>query len=464
MSTSCPTAPHLPAFWKFVGYDEPGMESGNRLATCDSNAKFKREECKHFSAVPPATLAQNVEASLAAGSPLIQVVREAEAGQQKGIARGYDTNMRSVWQRSSAHEIPLSRTAAREPVSSLSSSQRWEGWMVLRRHRLSQERAWGARSANAVARCTSGCSGSCHRERVALLTAHWYETLVEMEVHEGEHTICWQERRLIVQSIEGCLAVQVSVHERLEKAEKALGELMVRKQGTPRLTSRGQVDEQVQSMLSSLRVEGVLQISIQEEVQEQPVHTYRGKLSAPRQLWSFQIYVERGQQAIERAMKVLGWRVSATTQHAATLGLAQAVEASRDEDLVERTFGRLKGHLLSLGPLSVQRDDHSVGLIRLVIIALRVVTVLEGVALAEQHQEITGRCAGNPKRRTTQPTTERLLEAFHEIRLPIVSGPGFVQRHRPPLSALQQQIVALCGFSPAVSTRLTDDSSCRPLM
>jgi len=217
-----------------------------------------------------------------------------------------------------------------------------------------------------------------------------------MEVHEEEHTICWQERRLIVQSIEGCLAVQVSVHERLEKAEKALGELMVRKQGTPRLTSRGQVDEQVQSMLSSLRVEGVLQISIQEEVQEQPVHAYRGKLSAPRQLWSFQIYVERGQQAIERAMKVLGWRVSATTQHAATLRLAQAVEAYRDEYLVERTFGRLKGHLLSLGQLSVQRDDHSVGLIRLVIIALRVVTVLEGVALAEQHQEITGRCAAIP--------------------------------------------------------------------
>jgi hypothetical protein len=53
-----------------------------------------------------------------------------------------------------------------------------------------------------------------------------------------------------------------------------------------------------------------------------------------------------------------------------------------------------------------------------------------------------------------------LLEAFNEITLTIVSGPGLVQRHLPPLSALQQQIVALCGFSPTVSTRLTDDSSC----
>jgi transposase len=41
--------------------------------------------------VPPALLAQNVEAYLAAGSPLIQVVREAEARQQKCIAQGYET-------------------------------------------------------------------------------------------------------------------------------------------------------------------------------------------------------------------------------------------------------------------------------------------------------------------------------------------------------------------------------------
>ncbi len=326
--------------------------------------------------VPPATLAQNVEAYLAAGSPLIEVVRQDEAGQPKCLAQGY-------------------------------------------------------------------------------------ETLVEMEVENADQRICWQERRLIIQSIDASLAAQTSLQERLEKAEKTIGELIVRKQGKPRLTSRTQVEEQVQSILSSLRVEGLLQVHIQEQVAEQPVRVYRGKLSSPRQNWSFQIQAERNQEAIERAMKVLGWRVYATNQPTAALGLIQAVEAYRDEYLVERNFGRLKGHPLSLGPLYVQRDDHRVGLIRLLTIALRVVTILEGVvrsALAEQHQEIAGLFAGNSKRRTAQPTTERLLEAFNEITLTIVSGPGFVQRHLPPLSALQQQILALCGFSPAVYTQLTDDS------
>jgi transposase len=326
--------------------------------------------------VSPTTLAQHVETYLAAGSPLIQVLREGEAGQPKCIAQGY-------------------------------------------------------------------------------------ETLVEMSVNEGDQTICWQERRLIIQSIDASLAAQISLHERLEKAEKAIGELMVRKQGKARLTKRSQVQEQVQSILSSLRVEGLLQVSIQEEVEEQPVRAYRGKLSPPRQIWSFQVHAERNQQAIERALKLLGWRVYATNQQTTALGLVETVEAYRDEYLVERNFRRLKGHPLSLGPLYVQRDDHRVGLIRLLTIALRVVTVLEGVArhaLTEQQQEIAGLFAGNPKRRTAQPTTERLLEAFNEITLTIVSGPGFVQRHLPPLSALQQQLLALCGFSPAVYTRLLDDS------
>lgn len=326
--------------------------------------------------VPAATLAQNVEAYLAAGSPLIQVVREAETDHPKCIAQGY-------------------------------------------------------------------------------------ETLIKMSVNEGGQTIHWQERRLIIQSINGNLAAQNNLLERLEKAEKAIEELMVRKQGKPRLSNRVQVQEQVQSILSSLRIDGLLHVSIQEAVVQQPVRAYRGKLSVPRQIRSFWVHAQRDQQAIERAIKVLGWRVYSTNQQTTALGLGAAVEAYRDEYLVERNFARLKGHPLSLGPLYVQRDDHRVGLIRLLTIALRVVTVLEGVvrhSLAEQHQEIAGLFAGNPKRCTAHPTTERLLEAFNEITLTIVSGPGFVQRHLPPLSALQQQILALCGFSPAVYTQLTDDS------
>lgn len=173
--------------------------------------------------------------------------------------------------------------------------------------------------------------------------AQGYEMLVEMEVADQDRTICWQERRLIIQSIDARKAAQINLQERLEKAEKAIGELMVRKQGKPQLTGRSQVEEQVRAILSSLRVEGLLQVDIQEEVAEQPIRAYRGKLSPPRSVWSFQIQTERNQEVIERAMKLLGWWVYATNQPGTALGLAQAVEAYRDEYLVERNFGRLKG-------------------------------------------------------------------------------------------------------------------------
>ncbi|GHO62979.1 hypothetical protein KSC_018710 [Ktedonobacter sp. SOSP1-52] len=243
------------------------------------------------------------------------------------------------------------------------------------------------------------------------------------------------------------------MQERLQKAEHALVELAVRKQGKPRLTERAQVNEQIEAILKQFRVEGLLHVQVQEEESEQSVRAYRGRLSPPRRHWSFQVRVERETTAIDQAMGQLGWRIYATNQLASSLGLSQSVEAYRDEYLVERNFGLLKGRPLSLASLYVQRDDHRIGLVRLLTIALRVLTVLEGVVrqhLSQQQEVLVGLFAGNPKRQTAQPTTERLLEAFGEITVTIVSAPGFTQRHVTPLSPLQQQILALCGFSPAV--------------
>jgi transposase len=102
-----------------------------------------------------------------------------------------------------------------------------------------------------------------------------------------------------------------------------------------------------------------------------------------------------------------------------------------------------------------------VGLVRLLTIALRVLTLLEGIVrqnLQEQKREIAGLYAGNPKRRTHQPTAERLLEAFGNMTLTIVRTPEFIQRHVTPLSSLQQEILALVGFTPVIYLQLTDDS------
>jgi hypothetical protein len=69
-------------------------------------------------------------------------------------------------------------------------------------------------------------------------------------------------------------------------------------------------------------------------------------------------------------------------------------------------------------------------LARLLSLALRVLTGVEYVVrrrLLRLGKSLSGLYAGNPKRRTQHPTTERLLKAFDIIRLlaeAIIAGNG----------------------------------------
>jgi transposase len=298
-----------------------------------------------------------------------------------------------------------------------------------------------------------------HGKRLCI--AQGYETMQRLTVQGDGEPQTWNERRLLVQSMAAAQAAQRSLQERLQQAQQALQELTARRQGKVRLTERTAVEGAIKDVLTRFRVAGLLRVEIQEQVQERPLRAYRGRVSAVRQDVTFTVSSEREEQGIEKAMSLLGWRVYATNHLTEQLTLEQAVEAYRDEYLVERNFARLKGRPLSLAPLYVQRDDHRVGLVRLLTLALRVMTLLESVVrqgLQEQQRELAGLFAGNPKRRTSQPTTERLLEAFGDMTLTIIRTPGFMQRHVTPLSLLQQQILTLLGFSPAVYLHLVDDS------
>jgi transposase len=110
----------------------------------------------------------------------------------------------------------------------------------------------------------------------------------------------------------------------------------------------------------------------------------------------------------------------------------------------------------------VQRDDHATGLIRLLSIALRVLTLLEFVGrrrLAAEGTPLAGLYAGNAKRETARPTAERLLEAFQDLTLTIIKGPQQTERHLTALSPLQQRILEVLRFSSELYTRLCTASS-----
>jgi len=272
----------------------------------------------------------------------------------------------------------------------------------------------------------------------------------------------WTERRVLVRSEAAAHAAETALRARLGQAQTAVAELAVRRQGKPVLSDRAAVEQAVAETVAHLRVEGLLRVTVSEHLTEQQVRAYRDRPATVRIQRQFTISSQVEPEALASAIEHLGWRVYATNQMADGLSLPQAVEAYRDEYLVERTFGRLKGHPLSLSPMYVERDDHATGLVRLLSIALRVLTLLEFVVrrqLAQEGAALAGLYAGNPKRATTHPTTERLLEAFQEITLTLVIEPHQTRRHVTALSPLQQRVLALLEFTPTMYTKLCGDSS-----
>ncbi|MGB8344219.1 MAG: IS1634 family transposase [Ktedonobacteraceae bacterium] len=289
--------------------------------------------------------------------------------------------------------------------------------------------------------------------------AHGYECsqTITAQLEGGPST--WTERRLLVRSQVAARAAETALRTRLGQA---LADLVLRRQGKPVPTSQAAVEQAVAETVAHFRVEGLLTVTVSEQLSEQPVRAYGNRPATVRTQRQFTISSEVDPEALSNAIAQLGWRVYATNQGADELSLPQAVQAYRDEYLVERNFGRLKGHPLSLSPMYVERDDHATGLVRLVSIALRVLTLLEFVVrrqLAQEEASLAGLYAGNPKRATTHPTTERLLEAFQEITLTMVIEPHQTRRHVTALSALQQRVLALLEFTPVISTKLCGDSS-----
>ncbi|MCZ7570799.1 MAG: hypothetical protein M5U01_19745 [Ardenticatenaceae bacterium] len=228
--------------------------------------------------------------------------------------------------------------------------------------------------------------------------------------------------------------------------------------GKRRFTTRAALEEAVQAILARYDVAGLIDLTFVHQASTRNVRAYRDRPA--RHVLDTTIILTHtvNTHALDQAIRALGWRVSVTNQPADQLPLAQAVLASRDEFLVEHSFGRLKGHPLSLSPMDLERDDHATGLVRLLSLALRVLTLLEFVVrreLAKTGDALAGLYAGNPKRSTPRPTAERLLEAFRNITLTILHLPHQIVYHLTPLSALQQRILAWLGLNSSVYSRLS---------
>jgi transposase len=271
----------------------------------------------------------------------------------------------------------------------------------------------------------------------------------------------WVERRLAFRSYERAKVEAQYLAQRVSRAQSELLKLNKRKQGKRRLDSAALV-EACTEIVKRHQVEAILNWRIETKVEEKQVRVWRNRPARRQSEERLEVCVESDQEALLKEQEQLGWSFYLTNQKASECSLEQAVLAYRDQYTIEQGLGRLKGRPLGLLPLFLKDDDRVVGLIHLLVIALRLLCLAQFVvrrklaeAELESDRQIQGLYAGQASRAISRPTTERLLEAFKGINLLIgEDGKGQVVAWLTPLNELQKRILVLFGFSHDVYLRL----------
>ena len=260
----------------------------------------------------------------------------------------------------------------------------------------------------------------------------------------------WEERLLVVYSPSVARKARRGLSQRLNNAEQAILALTPpRGRGKRQQKDLNALESSVGSILKKYRVEGLVDVSYICQEEQRCIRKYKDRPARTENSIRYVVQVQRNQQAISEVRRAVGWRLYATSAPVEKLPLSKAVNVFRGGPRMERNFARLKGRPLGISPLYVQREDHVCGMVRLLSLALRVLTLVEHVVrkeLKSAGETLSGLYAGNPKRQTARPTTERLLKAFRYVDLSVVRLPDQTIYHVTPLSALQKRILVLLGI------------------
>lgn len=265
--------------------------------------------------------------------------------------------------------------------------------------------------------------------------------------------VTWNERWLITRSPAQAEQQQARLHQRLAKAEAALGKLK------PKAGERAaDVLSRATTLLEQHQVMGLLHVTVSETAVTSRRSGRRGRPAAETPVktathWQVTVQVARREAAIAVEEQVAGWRVYVTNTRQERLSHAEAIGHYRGQWVAEHGYHRFKAGAIPALPLLLRIPTRIVGLLVVLLLGLQVLTVLELVArrsLAERNEEVAGLVPGNPKLRTATPTAERLLAAFGNLHLLVITAGGQAQaRLVEALSPLQRYILELLHLSPS---------------
>jgi transposase len=262
-----------------------------------------------------------------------------------------------------------------------------------------------------------------------------------------QRTHAWNERVLVVQA----MAYQAGLRRLREQAlERLTTELLKLAQepgrGRKRYRHEAEVAQLVAKRIAEAKLDGVVQTALEEL-----------RLRDGSSAWVVaRVWVDL--VAWEAMVARLGWQVYVSNTTEEQYEVARLVAVYHQQPLHERSFSRLKTRNLQLRPVYLRDEQRIAGLVWLLCLALRVLTLTEQrlrARLQERGEEVAGLNPASRTQRTTRPTTERVLAVFRNLSVTVVMGNGWEQHHVSSLNDTQQQILALLDLPPDLYARLS---------
>jgi transposase len=279
------------------------------------------------------------------------------------------------------------------------------------------------------------------------LVAEGFAVDVAVNATVDAQEVHWTEWRWLVRSRAYAQAQEAALERRLAKAEAALRDLPTRKQGKKQLF-HAELVRAAEAIVARDGVEGLLRYSAQARMTTRPVRAYRGRAARQETEVYFVMEVCRDEVRIEEKKREMGWQVYGTN---AAVALPAVVWAYRGQYRIEDDWSRLKGRSLGLTPVYLQDEGRIQGLVSLLSLALRVLTLVEWVArerLRQAGAKLQGVYAGQPGRQTDRPSAELLLGVLKAISISVVEVNGRIHALLSPLTEVQQRLLELWDLPP----------------
>lgn len=282
-----------------------------------------------------------------------------------------------------------------------------------------------------------------------LLRAQAFES--EEQIEDLISGICWTERRIIVYSPAYAKRQWISLDNRLFKAQEALKLLLQAKQGRKKLKTRTEIETAVLQILAKHKVQDLLDVKINERIESKRLQKYKERPSMVQKISHFDLEYTVNEENKAAQVQKLGWRAYACNAPIDKLNTTQVVECYRNEYKIEHKFDELLNRVTALMPVYLGRPNRIKALIRLLLLALKYVSLIEYQVRKElktTKKTLKELYPGNSGRATGQPTTNMLLKAFKNIHLSIVSVENKIYVKVDDLKPIQLKILQLLKIPP----------------